>query len=99
MRAMEKLVTENARAIEKSREDDMMEDLLRIMKSMERGSKGSRGSVYGDNGKKEDIKEEWEEERKENQREWIKRVELPKFEGEDPLGWISRQKNSSKFKR
>lgn len=66
----------------------MMEDLSRRMKNIERGSEGSRGSVYGDrDGKRDEIDEDWVEERRENQQGWMKRVELPTFEGGDLVEW------------
>lgn len=55
------------------------------------GSEGSKDSVNGDRiGRREEVGEEWEEGKRENQQGWMKKVELPSFEGGDPIGWISR---------
>lgn len=97
---MECRVSTLERAFEENREEtranfqrfgDMIEDILRRLKNMERESVESKGSVYGDRvGRSEEVEEEWEEDKRESERGWMKRVELPSFEGRDPIGWISR---------
>ncbi|XP_017431852.2 uncharacterized protein LOC108339224 [Vigna angularis] len=58
----------------------------------DRSSEGSRNSVQGDRERRstESSDEESEEERNDVQRSWMKRVELPTFEGTDPTGWIAK---------
>lgn len=41
-------------------------------------------------GRKESSKDKIEEDRGEVQWNWMKRVELPMFEGLDPMDWISK---------
>ncbi|XP_052727710.1 uncharacterized protein LOC128195001 [Vigna angularis] len=58
----------------------------------DRSSEGSRNSVNGDRERRsaESTDEESEDDRGEVQRSWMKRVELPTFEGTDPTGWIEK---------
>ncbi|BAT83453.1 hypothetical protein VIGAN_04060100 [Vigna angularis var. angularis] len=57
-----------------------------------RSSEGSRESVTFGRERRppENSKEESEEDRGEVQRSWRKHVELPTFEGTDPIRWIAK---------
>ncbi|KOM33114.1 hypothetical protein LR48_Vigan01g267000 [Vigna angularis] len=50
----------------------------------------SSESSHSVNGSRETSEDESEEEREDVQKSWMKRVELPTFEGTDPTGWIAR---------
>lgn len=53
----------------------MMEELMRRMKNLERDFEGSKGFVNGDRvGKRDEIDEESEEEKKGNQQGWTRRI-------------------------
>ncbi|XP_052728288.1 uncharacterized protein LOC108338275 [Vigna angularis] len=72
-----------------------IQELLRLMgvrsKPNGESSDGSNGSVNDNGGGRRDGAEgEREGERSENPPNWRRRVELPAFEGADPLNWITR---------
>lgn len=60
-------------------------------RNLDRNSEGSQVSMNEiKRGRKECSEEEMDDDRSELQPNWMKRVELPTFEGIDPLGWVSR---------
>ncbi|KOM39221.1 hypothetical protein LR48_Vigan03g260300 [Vigna angularis] len=69
-----------------------IQELMRIMgartKQMEENSDGSQGSVNGQ--WRDEVERERDGERAEGQLNWRRKVELPTFEGPDPLNWINR---------
>ncbi|WVY96710.1 hypothetical protein V8G54_028861 [Vigna mungo] len=75
---MESRVSTLERAIEEMKEEsranfqrlgDRMEDVMRRLKNMEKGSEGSKDSLNGDRvGRREEVDEKWVEENRENQR-------------------------------
>ncbi|WVY94229.1 hypothetical protein V8G54_033317 [Vigna mungo] len=64
----------------------------RHSKNQDRSSEGSRDSVNVERERRppETSEEEAEEDRGDVQRNWMKRIELPTFEGADPMGWIAK---------
>lgn len=71
------------------RQHSRKKKILRTIKWGERSSEKCENSTNG--GKKGGIEHNDDiEEEEEVQRHWMKRVELPNFEGNDPMGWISR---------
>ncbi|KOM51969.1 hypothetical protein LR48_Vigan09g062800 [Vigna angularis] len=58
----------------------------------DRSSEGSRDSVNAERERRppKSSEEEEEDDGGEVQRSWMKRVELPTFEGTDPMGWIAK---------
>ncbi|KAG2405435.1 uncharacterized protein HKW66_Vig0046900 [Vigna angularis] len=80
-----------------------LEEIRAEMRAMARNANRNRGrrrnqgrsfessrSVNGGRGTKKDESEGESEEERDVQKSWMKRVELPTFEGVDPMGWIAR---------
>ncbi|WVZ01013.1 hypothetical protein V8G54_027082 [Vigna mungo] len=72
-----------------------LQELTRILggrtRNLEGNSEGSQMSVNENRrGRREGVGEEREVERNERQPSWKKRVNLPIFEGLEPLNWINR---------
>ncbi|WVZ26500.1 hypothetical protein V8G54_005044 [Vigna mungo] len=61
-------------------------------RNQRRSSEGSRDSVIAERKRRppEKSEDEAEEDRRDVQRSGVKRVELPMFEGVDPVGWIAK---------
>ncbi|BAT89116.1 hypothetical protein VIGAN_05281100 [Vigna angularis var. angularis] len=91
---IERMVNEHGRALEDLRDGHQeLTEIIRVLmknsKKSDRSSEDSQGSVNGERlGRKDEVEEEMKEEKGEIQRGWMKRVELPTFEGVDPVGWI-----------
>jgi len=97
--ALEKLTSDQGRVMMELRNDinglkeDIIDikEMLRNLKKGDRLSDGGESSVNGEERRDERVKQsnksEYEEESEE--RPWSRRIELPMFEGVDPLdGWL-----------
>ncbi|WVY98448.1 hypothetical protein V8G54_030599 [Vigna mungo] len=62
----------------------------RRSRNQDRSSKGSHGSVNAEPERRPPESSEDESEDDRGDRSWMKCVELPTFEGTDPIGWIAK---------
>lgn len=61
-----------------------------LARNLERNSEASQRSVNDNREKRENAADESEDDRGDAPPNWVKLVELPTFEGLDPMGWIAR---------
>ena len=69
-----------------------IKEMLRDLKKGDRRSEGGESSVNGEERVEEPSRQDSQREKmKEGEmKSWGRRVELPGFEGEDPMGWLAR---------
>jgi len=95
--ALERWTSENGKIILEMQENlhkirNMIKNSKKPEEGSEKSSENGENSVNNRKGavkmiRKEDSDSDSEEE---VQKQWMKRVELPTFEGSDPMGWIAR---------
>ncbi|BAT75712.1 hypothetical protein VIGAN_01362400 [Vigna angularis var. angularis] len=86
---LERRVNEQKMGMAEWRRDiQEIKEMLQEIKIHIMGSERSEKAIM--RGKKDGSEEELEEDRGKGQQNWRQRVELPRFEGLDPLGWISQ---------
>jgi len=98
--ALEKLISEQERLMAEMRADitglkESMLDIKEMLRDLKKGDKMSEGGESSVNG--DERKEEWSRQGNKSDVEdegelkpWSRRVELPIFEGVDPMGWLAR---------
>lgn len=97
---LEKMVTEHSKMVaehgmkldELKTDMDFIKELLLQMKGKKTPSVEGDNSVHKEEKSSEDEAGDdvTEEEEDKPLRSWFKKVELPTFEGNDPLGWLAR---------
>ena len=98
--ALEKLTSVQGRMMMELRNDinrlkDTIIDIKEMLRNLKKGdrlSDGGESSVNGEERRDERVKQSSKSEGEEEGewRPWSRRIELPMFEGVDPMGWLAR---------
>ena len=98
--ALEKLISDQGRVMMELRNDinGLKDDIINIKEMLRNLKKGDRlsdrgeSSVNGEERRDERVKQSSKSEYEEESegRPWSRRIELPMFEGVDPIGWLAR---------
>jgi len=89
---LEKWVSEQEKVIAELKDSlQEIKELLESPRNAKEVLKSDNSINRGRRGEREERSDNLEEEEEEEvQRHWMKKVELPTFEGNDPMGWTTR---------